>query len=466
MTHTAEEGRPAVPPTHHRERPAERAEWSRIRRHLKVRTMWGLPFRLFLVAVGLGLVLPLVDLAAGRLLDSTSLFSSFPSLGLDSGMLAGILGTVAGAMITLTGLVFSALTAAMSFGITSLSVRIVPVFQSDLVIRWGIGLFAATFVYALLVALSLVVAPDGFQPWLAAGVAVAATLACGVLFIAVVARVCQFLDSPVLLRQIARSGFRALRFDPAPFHHGAAHVTDREISAPQEITRQANLRDGTTLLAVNTRRLIDLEQDWGITIEVVPKVGTSVQHGGLLFRVGAPLSSRGREALLGCLAFGESLSPESGPFGALRAISDIALKALSPAVNDPTRAVQALDHIEDILAEVSPRLAARDISELSAQEEQVLRAWSRSWEDFVAVATDEIRQFGSTSIQVQRRLRAVYASLLEQCATAQHAALRTRLDALDRQIRTAWSDPLDLRLSAEADPEGIGTVAAANSTDS
>ena len=90
---------------------------------------------------------------------------------------------------------------------------------------------------------------------------------------------------------------------------------------------------------------------------------------------------------------------------------DIALKALSHAVNDPCRAVQALDEIEDILAELAPDIAKRETLLAAHPDASVLRDWTRSWADYVAAATDEIRQYGTGSVQIQRRLRALFDTL-------------------------------------------------------
>jgi len=90
---------------------------------------------------------------------------------------------------------------------------------------------------------------------------------------------------------------------------------------------------------------------------------------------------------------------------------DIALKALSHAVNDPSRAVQALDEIEDILAELAPDIAKRETLLAPHPDASVLRDWTRSWADYVAAATDEIRQYGTGSVQIQRRLRVLFDTL-------------------------------------------------------
>jgi hypothetical protein len=122
------------------------------------------------------------------------------------------------------------------------------------------------------------------------------------------------------------------------------------------------------VLAVSIPRLLDCEDAWGMRIELVPSLGTPVPSGGILFRTSAPVGRAQCRALESALAFGDVLSPASRPFGdvlwpasrplgAIRAMVDIAFKAHSPAVNDPSRAVQALDEIEDVLGELAPDVA-------------------------------------------------------------------------------------------------------------
>ncbi|WCD92636.1 DUF2254 family protein [Microbacterium sp. nov. GSS16] len=164
------------------------------------------------------------------------------------------------------------------------------------------------------------------------------------------------------------------------------------------------------MLAVNIPRLLDCEDPWGMRIELVPSLGTPAPSGGILLRTSAPVGRAQCRALESALAFGDALSPVSGHFGAIRAMVDIALKALSPAVNDPSRAVQALDEIEDLLAELAPDIAKREALLAAHPDASVLRDWTRSWAGYVAAATDEIRQYGTGSVQIQRRLRVLFPS--------------------------------------------------------
>ncbi len=172
-------------------------------------------------------------------------------------------------------------------------------------------------------------------------------------------------------------------------------------------------------------------------IELVPSLGTPVPSGGILFRTSAPVGRAQCRAFESALAFGDALSPASWhfgdvlwrasrPLGAIRAMVDIAFKALSPVGNDPNRAVQALDEIEDVLAELAPDVAKREALLAAHPDASVLRDWKRSWADYVAAATDEIRQYGTGSVQIQRRLRALFDTLAGQCELQQRAALLDR----------------------------------------
>src|SRR4030095_16166827 len=91
---------------------------------------------------------------------------------------------------------------------------------------------------------------------------------------------------------------------------------------------------------------------------------------------------------------------------------DIAAKALSPAINDPTTAVLALDQIHRLLRTVGERqLDTGQIHDDAGR----LRLFYRTpdWEDFVGLAITEIRQFGKDSIQIVRRMRAMLENLID-----------------------------------------------------
>jgi uncharacterized membrane protein len=147
---------------------------------------------------------------------------------------------------------------------------------------------------------------------------------------------------------------------------------------------------------------------------------------------------------------------EQDPKYAIRLLVDIAIKALSPAINDPTTAVQALDQIEDLLR----RLGRRELDAGRAFDTNgVLRLIFPvpTWQDYLALAFDEIRQFGGMSVQVMRRLRAVLVGLADTVTVEERRAEVTRyLDHLSLDIGRSDFDDLDQAAALQEDRQGLG----------
>jgi uncharacterized membrane protein len=95
---------------------------------------------------------------------------------------------------------------------------------------------------------------------------------------------------------------------------------------------------------------------------------------------------------------------EQDPKFAIRLLVDIAIKALSPAINDPTTAVQAIDQIEDLLVRLGRRELDVGYGRGPSGAVRVIVPMP-TWEDYLTLSFDEIRQFGASSVQVMRRLR-------------------------------------------------------------
>jgi uncharacterized membrane protein len=139
----------------------------------------------------------------------------------------------------------------------------------------------------------------------------------------------------------------------------------------------------------------------------------------------------------------------------LRILADISIKALSPAINDPTTAVQAIDEIEDLLV----RLGRRDL-DIGRRRDPggALRLTIPvpSWEDYLGLACDEIRLCGSPSIQVARRMRAMLNDLMAALPPRRRPALERQRALLDRSIERAFADGEDRLEAMKEDRQGLG----------
>jgi uncharacterized membrane protein len=186
-------------------------------------------------------------------------------------------------------------------------------------------------------------------------------------------------------------------------------------------------------------------------------VGDFVETGDVLFEVyGDPgKTDNAARNLRGLVALGIERTIEQDPAFALRVMVDVANKALSPAVNDPTTAVQVLDYLGDSLRVIGQGDRSAPTWHAGAAKQGVVIP-VRGWEDFLALAVTEIREFGSTSIQVMRRMRAVLEKLLQEVRPENRAAVHAEIDRLDATAAAAFAASIDRDWAGIADRQGMG----------
>jgi uncharacterized membrane protein len=212
--------------------------------------------------------------------------------------------------------------------------------------------------------------------------------------------------------------------------------------------------------ALDIETLVDLATRAECMIEVVPQVGDSVTAEDPVFRLhGGAIEAR---ELLQHIALERERTLEQDPAFAFRIIVDIASKALSPAINDPTTAVLALDQIHNLLREVGMRrLDTGSIHDSKGHLRLVYR--TPDWEDFVGLAVTEIRQFGANSTQVVRRMRAMLENLIPLLSPHRSAVLRRELELLKSTVDRGFADPADRDRADLPDLQGLGGARRSNS---
>jgi len=380
------------------------------------------------------------------------------SPGFQSGVrpsaLLAIESSIASGMISLTGIVFSLAFVMVQFSATAYSPRLVLWIARDPVLWHSVGMFSATFIYAL-GAISWVGRDpgEGAAPYFSSWLVIVLLLASIAMFIALIEKL-SLLQIHRMLAFTADHGRRVIQGtyplldappsvpEAAAFHGFAVTQTLRHFGAPRAVQ------------ALDIPVLIHLAAGAGAVLEVTATVGDSLVEGTPLLRVhGGRLieAERLRRAFL----LGAERTFEQDPKYAIRLIVDIAIKALSPAVNDPTTAVQALDQIEDLLL----RLGRRRL-EIGALRDAdgALRVVVNypAWDDFLALAFDEIRYYGRDSVQVMRRMKALAADLIAELPAERHAPLRRHQQRLDAVIAAAFADAADKQEASVEDRQGLG----------
>jgi uncharacterized membrane protein len=217
------------------------------------------------------------------------------------------------------------------------------------------------------------------------------------------------------------------------------------------------LHEGTSeiVLAIDLPTLVAAARRHDGTIEFLPQVGDFVAADEPLFALYGGAAAIDAAVLRATVAFGPERTLEQDPMFAFRIIVDIALKALSPAINDPTTGVLAIDQVHRLLRVLGKRELRGEVILDSAGSPRVIFR-TPNWEDFVHVACTEIRACGANNLQIARRLRAMLDNLIRALPERRHAALKRELDVLDRTIRTVYALPEELALALIADPQGLG----------
>ena len=209
------------------------------------------------------------------------------------------------------------------------------------------------------------------------------------------------------------------------------------------------LHEGRSLsvLAVEVDQLVAEARRLDGVIEFVPQVGDFVATDEPLFHLYGAAAAIDDDVLRKAIAFGQERTLEQDPMFSFRILVDIALKALSPAINDPTTAVLAIDQIQRLLRLVGKRRLHDDtVHDAAGRARLILR--TPNWEDFVRLSCSEIRACGANNLQIARRMRAMLENLVASLPEKRHAvALRVQLDLLDRAITEHFAYAEDLALA-------------------
>jgi uncharacterized membrane protein len=334
-----------------------------------------------------------------------------------------------------------------------LTPRIIAIVSRDPGTKFSLTVFVFTFTFSLAVLVRINTSVPLFTTRLAA---YGCLVSLGV-FLYLIDHVGKTLRPSGALRAVASLG-RAVIEDVYPRHLTEAQKTSQEpfaILSGEPTLTVNNLKEGV-VRAVDIDGLVALAERADCVIEMVPQVGDFIAIGDPLFRIFQGGTTLTAGALRQSVAVGQERTLEQDPALALRIMVDIASKGLSPAINDPTTAVLAIDQIHHLLRNVGSRhLDDERVRDAAGRVRLVYR--TPAWEDFVHLAVTEIRHFGGESIQISRRLRAMLENLIQTLPDERAPLLRQELSLLRRSAERCFPEPEDRALADIGDFQGVGS---------
>jgi uncharacterized membrane protein len=346
---------------------------------------------------------------------------------------------------------FGSLLVALQVASGQLTPRIIATtLLRDNVIRCTVGLF----VYGLLLAVAVKVREETMPHFLESLMGILAIV--GMLaFLFLIDYAARLLRPVTIVWRIAQLGLKVVEdVYPLAIVDSQLPVQPHEKLGPVDRTI-LHRGNSAIVIAVNLKALVAAAKRANCVIEFAPRVGDFVAVDEPLFLLRGDAKAIDERVLRGQVAFGRERTIEQDSTFAFRVIVDIAIKALSKAINDPTTAVLAVDQLHRLLRTVGRRaLRDENIADRDGQLRVIFR--TPNWEDFVQLAFSEIRLYGAENFQVARRLRAMIDNLLQSLPERRLPALRRELDLLNRTLERLYLFPDDLALARVPDSQGLG----------
>ena len=327
---------------------------------------------------------------------------------------------------------------------------IATIFLSNKVVRACVGLFVVTLFFALRTLAEM----DRAVDQLSAAVSALLGLLSVVTFLFLIDYAARMLRPVSIVANVGNLGLDVIR-SVYPEQTGRRHRQEPSVQRSAAERTLVNTGASGVVLAVRVEQLVDLASKADGTIEVVPQVGDFLAADEPLFHLYGGAATVSDADLQATVALGVERTMEQDPSFAFRILVDIAIKALSAAINDPTTAVLAIDQLHRLLR----RVGLQDLrGERFRDEQGQVRVIFRTpnWEDFVHLSCTEIRHCGVGSIQIPRRMRAMLENLMQTLPPHRHAELRQQLELLDQAVAGTYSVPADLALARVADTQGLG----------
>jgi uncharacterized membrane protein len=315
-----------------------------------------------------------------------------------------ILACIAGSIMTVVSIVFAILLMTLTLASMQFSPRIIVSFARDRVTQWTLGIFLGTFSYCMAALPAARSAPHPFAPVATVAGAMLLALACVGWLLFFIHHISQAISVNYIVDKIA-SETEAMIDEVMPWTNRfnrpnesiPIDLSTRDTEIPNEVSGYIRY--------VDAKRLVVMAKSNHVKIHVLRRVGHFVPAGIPLLRVykGERLSLEKRAELLGAFDIGPTRTLQQDiEFGVLQ-IVDIALKAISPAVNDPTTAISCIDQLSRILI----RFASRELPESLLYDPPGVLRVSFPWISFDRLldsAFEQIRLYSKGDMVVSLRL--------------------------------------------------------------
>lgn len=414
-----------------------------------VESFWFLPGLFTVVCAVLALVLVRWDSEITDLLgldpqDQWWLFGGSPSSAMS------VLESVSMSIMTVTGVVFSVVIIALQLASNQYTPRVLRQFMADRGNQLTLGVFIGTFTYALLVlrAIRTETAGEEFIPSLAVTVAVLLTLTSLGFLIYFINHVARSMQAPIIIDTVANDTLRILReVYPRTVHEWTVDEEDATDDLADDRDDEPALVRATEagyVQALERGRLLRLADEHDLHIRMDVQVGTHMLPGEVVMRVwpGTQVSSELERRFRQTLVLAQERTPHQDLRHGMIELMDIAIKALSPAINDVTTAINVIHRQAQVLLDMAWRESGPRVMKGEGGKVRVV-VRRPDLNELVGLAYDQIRHYGSANATLMIALMDKLADLAALTEGAAREAFVAQLDATIATARQAVTESAD-----------------------
>jgi uncharacterized membrane protein len=377
-------------------------------------SLWPVPAFFVVMSTVLAVALTELDRGLEGLAGVRFVFAGSPEAG------RSVLSVISGSMVSLTALVFSILIVVFQLTSSQFTPRALRTFLQDRPSKVALGSFLGTFAFSLTV-MRTVRGEDGditeFVPRISITVAFFFSLLSMGVFVYYIHHVSRSIRASSIMQRIHRETTEVIgRLLPEEEEEEVAAVS--RLALPEEAVETLNVRSRKAgyITAIDTEHLVEEAEEAGTLVVVLHQVGTFVPLGVPLLAVRPPTEAESHEGILKAVHLAEERTMEQDLGYGFRQLADLAVRALSPSMNDPTTAAMAIDRIGDLLLRVGRRPVLHDLRYDEGGRLRVVVP-RHTWQGIVHEALQEIFYYGRDSPQVEEHLRQLLKMLRDELSS-------------------------------------------------
>ena len=336
----------------------------------------------------------------------------------------GVLSAIAGSIMTVTGVVFSVTIVALQLASSQYTPRVLRTFMADRSNQFVLAVFIGTFVYALAVMRTIHGSGDGYEAFVPALAVTAGfvfaiiSIGCLIYYIHHAARSIQI---ETIMANVTADALRTVRAE-----YSKEAQPEFEWSPPDLPVHVIRASEPGYLTALDEKALLKAARSTSCIISVEAEFGQFVYPDMPLARLwGNAVGDEIADDVRNAFATGAARTQHQDPMLGIVELVDIAVKALSPGINDPTTAMNAFDRLGEILLEIGKR---HRFTQIQAEDGATIILARPTFAAAVELAVDQIARYGATNPAVIERIASVLGRIASLMPAERHATLRAQLE--------------------------------------